>query len=340
MSRLTSPQNQRRLRQFFLFLGIVLFAYLLYRVHPLVLWQHIRAVGWNFLWVMAWSTVWYLSYALAWEVFLKGLSTRVHLWNIFKIKVAGEAINSVTPLSWGGGDPARVYLLKNHIPLTEGTASVIVDRTLNNLAIALFMIVGVLLLFLKFSLPRELKIGVLVGLSIILLVSVFFYLRSHEGLFQFLIDLLKKLRIKKNFSESTLKTLYDIDRQISHFYKQNKKGFFWAFLLHFFGRIAGAVEIYLIGYFLGLPITFTDAYLLASMTVLVNMVFIFVPGALGVMELAYTGIFSLLGLNPAVGTSLQVLRRARMLLWVALGFVFMAGMKNTHPVETKGNTQA
>ncbi len=125
------------------------------------------------------------------------MSQYVKLWDIFKIKTAGEAVNSITPLGWGGGDPARILMLKDHVPVIEGTASVVVDRTLNNLAIALFMVIGVLITFIRFDLPPVLEIGIPISLLIILTVSIFMYYRSHEGLFTFFLDLLKKLRIKK-----------------------------------------------------------------------------------------------------------------------------------------------
>lgn len=318
---------KRNVQRFFFFLGLALFAYLIYKIKPAVLYEYLSQVGPKFIFIILLSSVWYWAYALAWEIFLKNLSNRVHLWQIFKIKICGEAMNSVTPFSWGAGDPGRVYLLKTHIPVTEGTASVVVDRTLNNLAIALFMLIGILITFLKFDLPAELKIGLPIALSVIIGGSLFLYIRSHEGLFEFLLDILRKLRIKRNFSEKTLQNVAEIDHHISHFYKMNKKGFFLAYGLHFFGRLMGVVEIYLAASFLGHSLSMLDSYLLASMTVIVNMIFTFVPGSIGVMEGAYTGVFAMLHLDPAIGTSIQIIRRARMVFWVAIGFIFMAQMK-------------
>ncbi|MCE9624868.1 MAG: flippase-like domain-containing protein [Deltaproteobacteria bacterium] len=328
MNSLKSLQFRRFLRQFFFLLGLAFFVYLVIKLKPLVLLEYLKTVGWNFLWILAVSSVWIVAYSLAWEIFLKNLSKRVNLWDIFKIKTSGEAINTITPLGWGGGDPARILMLKDHIPVNEGTASVVVDRTLNNLAIALFMLIGVLVTFIRFTLPPVLKVGLPVTLFIIVGVSAFLYYRSHEGLFLFFLDLLKKLRIKKEFSEKTLKNVQEIDGHISRFYKMNRKGFAMAFTLHFIGRLCGVAEIYLAARFLGHPFSMIDSYLLASMTVIINMIFVFVPGALGVMEGAFAGIFALLHLDPAVGTSIQIVRRTRMLFWTAIGFVFMAQMKS------------
>ncbi|MFO1462587.1 MAG: flippase-like domain-containing protein [bacterium] len=327
MNLFKSPQFRLRLRQFFFLVGLGLFVYLVIKLKPSVLLSYLKTVGWNFGWILLVSFAWYLAYALAWEIFLKELSKRVHLWDIFKIKASGEAINSITPLSWGGGDPARILMLKDHIPVTEGTASVVVDRTLNNLAIALFMLLGVLITFIRFRLPPSLEIGLPVALFVILGASGFLYHRSHEGLFTFFLDMLKKLRLKRNFSEKTLHSVAEIDGHISNFYKMNRKGFLAAFALHFFGRLCGVIEIFLAARFVGHPLSMIDSYLLASMTVIINMIFVFVPGGLGVMEGAFAGIFALLKLDPAIGTSIQIVRRTRMLFWTAVGFVFMSQMK-------------
>jgi conserved hypothetical protein len=322
---------KKHLRKIFFVIGLLLFAWVVYRLNPAVIWTYLKEVGANFFWILLVSVLWYGAYALAWEIFLKNLSKRVRFWEIFRIKIVGETINNLTPFSWGGGDPARVLMLKEHIPLTEGTASVIVDRTLNNLAVALFMLVGVIITLWKFRLSPALLAGVLVALGIILSVSILFFLRSREGLFEFFIDLLKRLRIKRQFSPKTLQHAREIDGHISHFYRMNRRGFALAFLLHLFGRGCGVVEIYLAARFIHHPLTLIDSYLLATMTVIVNMVFVFVPGSLGVLEGAFAGIFGLLHMNPAVGTSIQMVRRTRMIFWTAAGFVLMGKKKRATP---------
>jgi uncharacterized protein (TIRG00374 family) len=323
MKFFSSRLKPQYLRSFFFLLGLALFAYLIFKLDPVRLWEEFKKIGINFFWILLPSLTSYLAYAWAWEIFLRGTASGISFAKIFKIKVCGEAVNSITPLSWGGGDPVRIYLLKAHVPVNQGTASVVVDRTLNNLAVALFMIIGVGMAFLKFKLPLELKIGL--GVTVLLLIgaSVFFYLRSHEGLFEFFLDVVKKLRIKRQFSENTLERVKEIDRHISDFYRQNKPGFFKAFALHFYSRLQSPVEIFLVAKFLGYPLNFVECFLLGSMTILVNMIFVFVPGTFGVMEGAYAGAFSLFHLDPIIGASIQIIRRMRMYFWVAIGFAFM-----------------
>jgi len=304
--------------------GLALFAILVIRLKPATLWQYLNRVGFNIIWILLLGGVWLGCYTLAWELFLKKINRNIGFWEVFKMKTAGEAINNMTPLSWGGGDPMRILWLKEHIPFAEGTASVVVDRTLNNLALALFMVIGIAMAFMTLPLSPALQISLIAVLALIVGVSVFLFVRSHEGLFQFFLDLLKKLRLKKNISEKTQAHVAEIDGIISRFYRENRAAFLLAFLLHFLGRLCGVLELYLIGMFLQFPLTIGASYLLASLTVVINLLFVFVPGTMGVMEGAFAGLFALLHLDPAIGTSLQIVRRIRLLFWAAVGFFFMS----------------
>jgi uncharacterized protein (TIRG00374 family) len=327
MEKLKALVSHRHFRTLFFILGLGLFGLLIFKFDPRALAENLAKMGYKFIFILLVALVWYLAYALAWQIFLKSLNREIHLSHVFKIKVVGEAINSMTPLSWGGGDPARIWMIKEHIPVQEGTASVVVDRTLNNLAIAVFMALGLVISFIKFSLPPYLELALILAILSIMGAAVFLWYRSHEGLFAFFLDVLKKCRLKKDFSDKTIKNIKEIDGHISQFYKNNKKGFILAFGLHFVGRLAGVAEIYLAANFLLYPIGLLDSYLLASMAVLVNLVFVFVPGSLGVMEGAFAGVFSLLNLDPLMGASIQVTRRLRVVCFGILGLFFMAQLR-------------
>ncbi|MDX1387359.1 MAG: lysylphosphatidylglycerol synthase transmembrane domain-containing protein, partial [bacterium] len=320
----------------FFLLGLLLFAFLVYRLGPALLWDQFKKIGFQFVWILLLSGAWFLLYAAAWDIFLREVSKRVHFWIVFRLRVCGETISHLTPLSWGGGDPFRIYLIKEHIPLDEGTASVVVDRTLNNFATALILMGGIFLTLLLFPLDNSLRIGLGVFWILLILGILFFYLRSKEGLFEFGLDLLKKVRIKKNFSEKTLEGVRKVDRHIAQFYQRSHGAFFLAFSLHLVGRLAGVFEIFLAAYFLDFPLSLLEAYLLTVMTIVLNMVFIFVPGNMGVLEGAYAAVFGLLGKDPVAGAAIQIVRRLRMVFWVFIGFLFLSTLPSSqknHSVE-------
>lgn len=335
-SNAVSPWK-KTLRTFFFLLGVVIFAFLVHRLGPTLLWEHLVKIGFNFVWLILLSGTWFLLYAGAWDVFLREVSKRVHFWILFRLRVCGETISHLTPLSWGGGDPFRIYLIKEHIPLDEGAASVVVDRTLNNFATALILMGGIFITLLIFPLDNTLRIG-LGGFWVLLIFGVLFlYLRSKEGLFEFALDLLKRLRIKKSFSEKTVAQVRRVDRHIAQFYRRSHGVFFLAFSLHLLGRLAGVLEIYLAAYFLDYPLTLLESYLLTTMTIVLNTVFIFIPANIGILEGAYAGVFGLLGQDPVIGAAIQIVRRLRMVFWILVGFIFLGTLASAKKNQSEEN---
>jgi uncharacterized protein (TIRG00374 family) len=106
--------------------GVV--AYLLYQVGPYAVWASIRALGWRLLIILAGpSSAALVLDALGWRVLLRdhGIPLKV----LLRARLAGEAVNMITPAASVGGEPLKAYLLRPYAPLSEGLASVVVDKT-------------------------------------------------------------------------------------------------------------------------------------------------------------------------------------------------------------------
>ena len=84
-------------------------------------------------------------------------------------------------------------------------------------------------------------------------------------------------------------------------------GCFW----HLMSWMAGAVEIWLILYFIGIPIGLTEALIMESLGQAVRTAAFLVPGALGVQEGGYLLLGSLFGLAPEVGLGISLAKRVR-----------------------------
>src|SRR5262252_8795610 len=178
-----------------LVLGFAFLGWLIYKLGVHNIGENLKSLGWNFFTALLPVLVSYFLYTQAWMEFLKEKPFRVPFYELFKLKTVGEAINMINPLGWGGGDPVRIYLLKKWVPVAESTASVVVDRTINSIAVAVFMVLGIFIAFIEFSVPLPYKIGFGLSLAFILAMTLYWYRKQHEGVFQFLIEILIKLRI-------------------------------------------------------------------------------------------------------------------------------------------------
>ncbi len=316
--------NHNWIKFFFLLIGIVLLGILTQKIGWDHIWNYLNNIGWAFLNVLLITLFTYFILAIAWHLCTHFLKVNIQTSHLFKYKIIGEAINTVTPLSWGGGDVARIFYLKEHMTVAQASASVLIDRVFYIYSIAIFMFFGTVELLYLFQFPTTTKLYFIGFLLMVVATAVFFYRRAHEGFLSFGIDLLKKLKIKKHFKPNTLEKAVEIDQLIAHFNKEYRLGFYLALSIHCLSRFMGVIEIYYIAYATQSPITWTLAYLLASVTILINFVFAFIPGSLGALEGGYAGFFALLGLSPASGTALQIIRRIRAIAFTIVGYILIA----------------
>ena len=319
-----TSSSMTALRLVFLTVGGVLLTYLLYRTGIGTILSYIRNIGWSFLPILVLAFMWFSLYTIAWQQFLQRMSSVIPFWQLFRIKLSGEAVNVLTPLGFVGGDPLRIYLLKRFYPVTEGAASVVVDRTLHIMATLLVVIAGIMASFLRVKhLPDNIQYGVPIALTVAIAFIAFIFIHQRKGLFSVILSAAVKLGFKREFSEETIARFEELDGHIVDFYQSRRRHFWTAFGCHTLGRLLGVLEIYIAGKAVEDSFTLFAALILCALAPMVNLIFAFVPGALGVLEGTYGGVLYLLGFDPAIGIAVQIAKRLRAVVWISIGLLFL-----------------
>ncbi len=276
----------------------------------------------------------YLLYTTSWQLFLKRFDNHsIPFWTLFQIKVAGEATNTLTPLNFAGGDPVRIWLLSKNFPVSIGGASVVVDRTLQVLAVVSLIFLGNMAALFKLTLPPYARNLLGITATLLLLLILFVLFHQTRGLFQKLLRLLARLRIRR-FSEKTIARIEELDRHIMEFYRKDRRLFFVCYLFHFASRLIGIFELIFLARFLGVPMGPWEALFFAAVIPVTNMVGGIVPGTLGVLEGVVSSLFYALSWDPAKGVVLQIARRLRAFFWILLGLLFIFLFKSNRNQET------
>lgn len=305
------------------FVGLVLLYFLIRKVGWYEVFVGIKQLRFKMIFVFAFPVTWYAIQSFAWWRILADDGIRVSFMYVFLAKITGEAINTVTPLSFVGGDPYRVYLLQKKVSPTKSMASVVIDRTMYMLAVFLLLLATYLLAWYFLPLPGvwQILFPVITFLFFLSFVVLVFFQR--KGLFGLLAGLLHWLGVKRKRMAELSEHIKNLDHHVGRFYSKHKAHFFEIMVLQFAGRFLGVVEIFIIAQFLHLPVSFLQCFFMASLTVLINIAFVFIPGSLGVMEGGYGALFYLMNLNPAFGVTIQLIRRVRAFFWIALGLAAM-----------------
>lgn len=318
-----SKTLQKRMSLLFFLLGLVLLTFLIHRVGLGEVLNAIKNLGFDIFFIFLFPLTWYLIQSFAWWRILHEDGIKTPYAHVFLTKITGEAINTITPVSFFGGDPFRIYLLQKKVSKTNSAASVVIDRTMYMLGVCLLLLVTLIMAWLYLPLPGLWRILFPLFIVIFFTAFVFLVFFQKKGMFGLLSRLVQKIGVQRERLQDISDKIDKLDRQISSFYKKNKAHFFEIMFLHFVGRCLGAVEIFLIVNLLNLSIPFVHCFFMASLTILINMAFVFIPGSMGVMEGGYGALFYLLKLNPAYGVIIQLIRRIRAFFWIGVGLLII-----------------
>ncbi|MCP5463579.1 MAG: flippase-like domain-containing protein [Deltaproteobacteria bacterium] len=277
-----------------------------------------------YLWVIANSFLWMLFYTRAWQQLFRGVRPRVPFRGLLKIKLSGEGVNFMTPLGFMVGDPVRILLLRKLVGPDSRLRSVVIDRTLHSLAANVFNLVGLALLLTQpIEFPAWLHIIMVLIYIFLCTVMGSLLISMVSGKGYGVLEPFVRLLIRwKRFPQPGQK-LIEL-REHLEFYKDRSKIPVWlAFLYHFVGRVLGGVEIMIILYCFTGRWELVFCLILIALTSFFTVVFGWIPGALGVVEALYANFSVLYGFDGEIGLSVQIVRRLRVLFWMAVGILVM-----------------
>jgi len=328
----------RFLKPLFLILGLLLFVWTLRKVDLSQVGDLLLEMGPGLLAViLAYGLVAWFD-ALSWKYTLKPEeSETIHPFAIFRIRTIGEAFNVITPLGTMGGEPVKAHLLKEKFGLTykQGVASQVVARTTLTVSLILFMVPGVVFLFLDESISETFKTSSLTGLITFSVLIFLFLMFQITGTLS---------RVAHGFNRMfptptprpSLEHLVALCGMMSGYYRQHRGLFLKSIAFAFFGWVAGVLELYLTLYFLGIPVSLEELWIIESLLQLIRAGSFFIPLSLGAQEGGLILIFTSLGMAGPLGLAVSFVRRIRELVWIALGLLLGWGMSfspSTVPLE-------
>lgn len=300
--------------------------------------HNLAVMRWAFLHVVLLALAWHVTNSLAWSCAFPADGFRPRLPLLFMCKLAGEAVNQLTPLANLGGEPLKAFLLRRQSPVSRGLASVVVNKAAQVFTGLLFTAAGLGLVTYHWEVPLAVPMPVRAGLTLLLLAAVLLTwsaYRSHRRMFSALLVLARRCGLGLERIERLRARAAGIDHHISRFFRQHKGRFGLVLLFHACGWLLGACETFVILRALGAGIDFEIAFLIASLTVVINGLFFFMPSNIGVLEGGQVFLFLTLGLDPAAGLSLGIVKRMRKLLWISVGWLFL-----THLSRSMGRAAA
>ncbi|MEM7467041.1 MAG: flippase-like domain-containing protein, partial [Pseudomonadota bacterium] len=229
---------------------------------------------------------------------------------LFFVRMVGEAYNNITPMGSVGGEPLKVWLLKSNfdVPLGDTSASLILSKTASMFSLVLFALGAVIIAFEHPNLSQTHRLLILGAFAWFVFNIVVFFLMQRLRLSSFTATRLGRSRFGEKLA-GLVAGMHGMDEQFARFYAPPRNRLWWAMVWAMGNWVFGAAELYAILYFLGHPISWTEAWLIESLLQLIRTVVFFIPAGLGAQEGTLMFAYAAITGNPTPGVAAALVRR-------------------------------
>src|SRR5215469_6104635 len=111
-----------------LILGCALLAALIWTVGPAELWSNLASLGWGLIPFIACEGIAEMVHTFGWRHCLSGKLRSISWFRLFRIRMAGYAINYLTPTASLGGGVTKTTLLTAQSQVSQAASGVLIGK--------------------------------------------------------------------------------------------------------------------------------------------------------------------------------------------------------------------
>lgn len=256
---------------------------------------------------------------LAWTLMM---DTSVPFLTALGATMSGDAIGNLTPLSLLVSEPAKAMYVDEHVPPQRALAALAAENFFYSLSVAIAVLVGVAVLFLRFfPVPEPLRTASLLlvaGMAAVLLVALWLIAKEPAVVSATMTRLSGFAGAKAPAYVRLVETIRELESS-SYGFVRSRPGRLAAIVgceagFHIFSIAETWITLVLLGFH-----SIALAIVLDTVQRMVNVVFKIVPLKIGVDEAGSGLVSGLLGYGTALGVTMALVRKIRVLVWSGIG---------------------
>ena len=307
-------------------LGLALLIFVINRVGLQPIFDALLRIGFlGFLLLLAISGSRHVFRTIAMSSAVPKEHRRFNFSQAFAARLGGEAISFLTFTGPLLGEATKVALLRKRVPLTYGVPALVVDNLLYNLSVVFFILSGACVMLFTYSLPPVVHYALIAiaGIAALGIMAAGLAAKRRIMLLTWALDQMARLRLSPKVILKRRQHIYHIESKVYDFYKHHPGVFFGMIACNLMGHVASVLEVYVTLRMLGYYPSVAQAYIIESLTKVINFVFAFVPGTIGVYEGGTGVILKSLGFTTAIGVALGLVRKAGTIVWTSIGLLIL-----------------
>ncbi len=324
-----SANNSRRsfiwLQTLAFILGLGLLVFIINRVGLQPIFDALLRIGFGFFLLLAISGSRHVLRAIAMRAAVPAEHRHFNFFQAFAARLGGEAISFLTFTGPLLGEATKVALLRRKVPLTYGVPALVVDNLLYNLSVVFFILSGACVMLFTYRLSPPVHY-VLIGIAAIAALGILaaaLAAKRRIMVASWAMDRLAELRLSPKVILKRRQHVRHIESKVYDFYKHHPGVFFGMIGCDLLSHASSVIEVYVTLRMLGLAPQVAQAYIIESLTKVINFAFAFVPGTIGVYEAGTQIILQNLGFAAAIGVALALVRKAGIIFWTSIGLLVL-----------------
>jgi putative ABC transport system permease protein len=326
----TTPRDRSRssfiwLQVFAFLLGIGLLVFVINKVGVQPIFDALLRIGFGFFFLLGISGLRHVFRTIAMRAAVPTEHRRISFMQAFAARLGGEAISFLTFTGPLLGEATKVALLRKRVPLTYGVPALVVDNLIYNLSVVFFILSGACVMLFTYQLP-PLVYYVLIGIALIAalgIVAAGLAATRRIMLLTWVIDQLAQLRLSPKVLIKRRHHIHNLESKVYDFYKHQPTALFAMIACNLLSHATSVAEVYVTLGMLGYDARVSQAYVIESLTKVINFAFAFVPGTIGVYEGGTEVILRALGFASATGVALALVRKAGIVFWTTIGLLVL-----------------
>ena len=325
-------------------LGLLFLACLVYKVGLRELWHELGALGWGLIPLMLGEGVAEMIHTFGWRHCLSGPLRRLSWWTLFRIRMAGYAINYLTPTAAMGGEVTKGTLLAAHSRPAEATSGVLIGKLCFALAHLIFVVLGAALVLWRVPMPGPLWTAMLICGSLLATGMVTFLLLQRHGKLGAIVRWLAARRFAGRTLHQAAGELTAVDDTMKQFYRDHPTGLPRAILWHLAGYSVGIAQTWLFFHLLHQNATWTVAAGTWFLGMWFDLLTFAVPQNLGTLEGTRVIVLQAFGYTSVMGVTYGFALRLAQIFWSCFGLAtyasLVAGTKVSQPTPARPQPSA
>lgn len=283
--------------------------------------HYVRVAGWGLMLTVSLEAVARFANTLGWRVTIEDCPRRLGLGQLFAARIAGEAVDYVTPSAQLGGQFVMAMMVRRKLRMAAGLVTVVV-AALAEMVGQVGFITGGMLAVLPFEAEfHHLLWPALGGLGLaIAMAAAFFYVQIKRP-FSRLWRAAVHLDLSRIANDEMRDAAAEADTLLLDFYARHRWRLVVSCLCYLVAWSLGPLEIYILLLLLHEPVTWEIALLVEVFGQLIERATFMIPAKLVSQEGGKALVMVMLGYPADVGFAVGLLRRFKEMLWVLFGLL-------------------